>query len=152
VSGPSLRLTRLLRAPPARVFAAWTDPALLAQWFGPHQTHVEAAEVGLHVGGGFRVVIVEDADVRAGQGSRHAACGTFREITPPSRLVLDWWWEAAPERVSRVTVTLRAVPDGTELTLQHDRFADEATASRHVRGWTESLDRLVALAHEGAMP
>jgi uncharacterized protein YndB with AHSA1/START domain len=152
VTVPPLRLSRVLRAPPARVFAAWTEPSMLAQWFGPHQTHVEHAEVGLHIGGGFRVVIVEDADVRAGKGAQHGACGTWREIAPPERLVFDWWWEAAPERVSRVTVTLRAVSEGTELTLLHDRFADQATATRHVRGWTESLDRLVALAQEGGSP
>ena len=44
----------------------------------------------------------------------------------------------------RVTIRLRPVAEGTELTLVHDRFADEATATRHRRGWTESLERLGA--------
>jgi len=142
---PSITLVRRLKAPPARVFEAWTDPKLLGQWFGPHRTHVDQAEADVRVGGGFRIVIVEDADVRAGRGARHEACGTYRAIEPPCRLVFDWWWASTAERVSLVTVTLRPVPEGTELTLLHERFADEATATRHIRGWTESLERLDAL-------
>ena len=53
-------------------------------------------------------------------------------------------WASAPERESRVSVSFRAVPEGTELTLVHDRFADAGTATRHRRGRTESLERLSA--------
>ena len=60
------------------------------------------------------------------------------------RLVFSWAWEATAELVSRVTVTFRPVPEGTEVTLVHDRFANEATATRHRRGWTESFERLAA--------
>lgn len=142
-TGPtSLTLVRTLRAPPARVFAAWTDAHFLAQWFGPHRTHVEAASCDPRPGGRLRIVIVEDADVRAGAGTRHEANGIFRIVEPPARLVFDWFWGAAPDRVSRVSVTFRAVAGGTELTLIHDRFADADTAARHRRGWTESLERL----------
>lgn len=142
---PSITLVRRIKAPPQRVFAAWTDPRMLAQWFGPHRTHVVHAQADLCIGGGFRIVIVEDADVRAGRGARHEACGTWRAIEAPHRLVFDWWWAAAAERVSQVSVSLRPIPEGTELTLLHERFADEATATRHVRGWTESLERLAGL-------
>ena len=142
---PCITLVRRIKAPPERVFAAWTDPRLLAKWFGPHRTHVAHAQAELRIGGGFRIVIVEDADVRAGRGARHEACGTWRAIEAPHRLVFDWWWAATAERVSQVTVSLRPIPEGTELTLLHERFADEASATRHVRGWTESLERLASL-------
>jgi hypothetical protein len=56
--------------------------------------------------------------------------------------VFSWAWHTTPERESRVSVTFRPVPDGTELTLVHDRFANVETATRHRRGWTESLERL----------
>jgi uncharacterized protein YndB with AHSA1/START domain len=142
---PSLTLVRRLKAPPEKVFAAWTDPKMMALWFGPHGTHVDQATADVRVGGGFRVVIVEDRDVRAGAGARHQACGTYTAIEPPRLLGFDWWWQSTPERVSHVTVTLRPVPEGTELTLLHEKFADEATATRHVRGWTESLERLATM-------
>lgn len=142
VEGPSLTLERTLRAPPARVWAAWTQPEMMALWFGPHHTRVETAEADLRVGGRFRVVLRENT------GARHEVDGGYEAIEPERRLVFSWAWAGTPERLSRVTVTLQAVPGGTLLTLMHDRFADEATATRHTRGWTESLERLVA--HYGA--
>lgn len=137
--GPSLTLVRRLRAPPATVWQAWTEPARLMLWFGPHHTRAESAEVDLRVGGGFRVVL------REANGARHEAVGGYSAIAPGERLVFSWHWAGAPERVSRVTVLFRAVAEGTEVTLTHDRFADAETAKRHTRGWTESLERLAAL-------
>lgn len=136
--GPSLTLERVFRAPPGRLWAAWTDPATMALWFGPHHTRVEHAAADLRIGGRFRVVLRENT------GERHEVAGEYQAIEPERRLVFSWAWAGSPERVSRVTVTLRAVPGGTALTLVHDRFADAATATRHTRGWTESLERLAA--------
>lgn len=140
----SLTLVRRLKAPPARVWQAWTDPVLMLRWFGPHHTEALHAEVDLRPGGAFRVELREDT------GERHEATGRYAEITPPERLVFSWNWVSLPERVSRVTVLLRPVPEGTELTLTHDRFPDPATATRHTRGWTESMERLLALMGEAA--
>jgi uncharacterized protein YndB with AHSA1/START domain len=137
--GPSLTLVRTLRAPPARVWEAWTQPEQMMRWFGPHHTQVETADVDLREGGGFRVALRED------NGARHEAIGGYTTIEPERRLVFRWNWAGAPERVSRVTVAFRAVAEGTEVTLTHDRFADAETAKRHTRGWTESLERLVGL-------
>lgn len=135
---PSLTMVRRLRAEPGRVFAAWTSADTLATWFGPHHTRVEEAEVDARPGGRFRVVLRED------NGARHEVGGTYVEVLPGEGLVFTWAWQSTPERESRVTVRLRPIAEGTELTLTHDRFADEATATRHRRGWTESLERLEA--------
>jgi uncharacterized protein YndB with AHSA1/START domain len=142
VDTPVLTLERTLRAPPGRVWSAWTQPAMMALWFGPHHTRVEAAEADLSIGGRFRVVLRENT------GERHEVGGAYEVIEPERRLVFSWAWAGTPERVSRVTVTLEAVPGGTRLVLVHDRFADAETATRHTRGWTESLERLVG--HYGA--
>jgi uncharacterized protein YndB with AHSA1/START domain len=141
---PSLTLVRRIKAPPAAVYAAWTRPELLARWFGPHHTRVESAEAEARVGGRFRTVLVEH-----GTGERHEVSGTYAEVEPERRLVFSWAWASTPERESRVTVTLRPVPEGTELTLVHDRFADAEAAARHRRGWTESLERLAAARLDG---
>jgi uncharacterized protein YndB with AHSA1/START domain len=135
---PSLTLVRRIRAAPQAVFEAWTRPEILARWWGPHHTMVLEAEIDARIGGAFRVVLVEDT------GARHEVSGTYAEVSPPDRLVFSWAWSNAPERVSRVTVAFRPIAEGTEVTLTHDRFADEGTATRHRRGWTESLDRLTA--------
>jgi uncharacterized protein YndB with AHSA1/START domain len=138
VTVPSLTLVRRIKAPPATVFEAWTRPEILALWWGPHHTMVQEAEIDAREGGAFRVVLVEDT------GARHEVSGIYAEVSPPDRLVFSWAWTSAPERVSRVTVAFRPIAEGTEVTLTHDRFADEGTATRHRRGWTESLDRLTA--------
>lgn len=136
---PALTLVRRLRAAPQRVFEALSSAEGLAGWFGPHHTRVEAAEVDARPGGRFRVVLRED------NGARHEVGGRYTEVTPGEGLAFTWAWQNAPERESRVTIRLRAVAEGTELTLTHDRFADVDTAGRHRRGWTESLERLGAL-------
>ncbi|CAH0249161.1 SRPBCC domain-containing protein [Roseomonas sp. CECT 9278] len=135
---PGLTLVRRIKAAPAKVFDAWTQPEVLALWWGPHHTRVSEAEIDARTGGRFRIVLVEDA------GPSHEVSGTYAEVVPEQRLAFSWAWTNAPERVSRVTVAFRPIPEGTEVTVTHDRFADEGTATRHRRGWTESLDRLTA--------
>lgn len=136
---PSLTMVRRIRATPARVFAAWTQAEVMAQWFGPHHTSVEQAEVDARIGGHFRIVMVENT------GERHEVGGRYLEMEPERLLVFTWAWASMPERESRVTVRFRAMEAETEITLTHDRFADAATATRHRRGWTESFQRLEAL-------
>ena len=139
---PSLTLVKWMKAPPTRVWEAWTKPDVMMMWFGPHHTKAEEAEADLRLGGRFRVAIRENT------GERHEVQGQYTEIEPVTRLVFDWNWVSTPERVSRVTVVLRPIAEGTEVTLTHDRFADAETATRHRRGWTESLERLVAMFGE----
>lgn len=136
---PSLTLVKRIKAPPAKVFAAWTQAEMIARWFGPHHTRVEQAEIEPREGGRFLIRLIED------NGDRHAVTGIYTTFEPVTRLVFTWAWVSMPERESRVTVMLRPLPDGTEVTLTHDRFADPETATRHRRGWTESLERLEAL-------
>jgi uncharacterized protein YndB with AHSA1/START domain len=133
---PSLTLVRRIKAPPARVFEAWTRPEMLAQWFGPHHTRVEHAEIDARIGGAFRIRLIEE------NGDRHEVGGRYMALEPGREIVFTWAWASTPERESRVTVRFRAVQDDTEITLTHDRFADADTATRHRRGWTESMQRL----------
>src|SRR5213078_5405635 len=72
----SLEIKRLIKAPRDRVYAAWTDPAQLKQWFGAEngQTHDFIAEV--RVGGKFRW------DLTSSEGERMAVGGEYRELRP----------------------------------------------------------------------
>jgi uncharacterized protein YndB with AHSA1/START domain len=133
---PSLTLVRRIKAPPARVFDAWIRPEMLAQWFGPHHTRVEHAEIDARTGGAFRIRLIEE------NGDRHEVGGRYTALEPGREIVFTWAWASTPERESRVTVRFRAIQDDTEITLTHDRFADADTATRHRRGWTESMQRL----------
>jgi len=135
---PSLTLKRRLRAPPAKVFAAWTDPQELAVWFGPSHTIAGSvrAELDVRVGGRFTVSFMTD------DGERHQVGGTYREVVPDSRLVFSWAWHTTPERESLVTITLAAEAGGTLLTLHHEQFFDEKARDGHERGWTGTLEKL----------
>jgi len=135
---PSLTLTRRLRAAPAKVFAAWTDPEKIVRWFGPEQTIVDSvsADMDVRVGGHFRI------SFRTDDGEYHEVGGRYIEVVPDRRLVFSWAWHSTPERRSQVTVVLRDEGDVTLLTLTHDKFFDEAARDGHRRGWTGTLDKL----------
>jgi uncharacterized protein YndB with AHSA1/START domain len=65
---------------------------------------------------------------------------------------LSWRWKGGLEDPgeSRIEITLRAVPEGTELTLTHSRLHGEETRHSHEEGWTGSLDKLEAHFAGGA--
>ena len=136
---PSLTIKRRLNATPAEVFEAWTDPTLLMQWFGPENVVTQQVSVDARVGGGFRVVMLED------NGQRHEVSGTYYEVVANEKLVFSWSWITTPERVSQVTVTFKPDGAGTILTLLHEQLFDEQAVKGHTHGWTGSLVKLEAL-------
>lgn len=138
--GASLRVSQRVAAPRQRVFDAWTTPARLQAWCAPQGMDVPLAEVDLRVGGTFRI------RMRAPDGAVHTATGTYREITPPERLVFTWRWEEQPEHGGNtdtvVTIELHEVDGATEVVLSHAGFPEEAQAVEHTKGWTSILERL----------
>ncbi|MET0925671.1 MAG: SRPBCC domain-containing protein [Xanthobacteraceae bacterium] len=133
---PSLTLKRRLNAPPAKVYAAWTEPAKIARWFGPQGAEVLRAEADVRVGGRYRVIF------RVPDGQQHDVSGVYREVVPNQKLVFTWAWISTPERESLVTVALKRDGDGTLLTLTHEQFFDEPARDRHRSGWSGALDNL----------
>lgn len=138
VSKPSVTLQRRINAAPAKVYAAWTKPDMIVQWFGPNDAKRESvkAETDVRTGGHFTISFVH------GNGELSRVSGAYQEVVPDEKLVFSWAWYTTPDRVSQVTVTTRADGDGTLLTLKHEQFFDQATCDRHARGWTELLEKL----------
>ena len=137
---PSLTLKRRIKAPPAKIYAAWTDPALILRWFGPDSGEVLEAETDIRIGGRYHIAF------RTGNGERHDVGGVYREIVPGEKLVFSWAWRSTPERESLVTVTFKPDGDGTILTLLHERFFDETARDNHRTGWTGAIDKLERVA------
>lgn len=133
---PSLTLKRRIDAPPAKIYAAWTEPARIMQWFGPTGAEMLHAETDVHVGGGFRMAF------RTPDGETHDVSGLYREVEPGRKLVFTWAWITMPDRESLVTVALKPDGGGCLLTLTHEQFADEAARDGHKSGWTGALDKL----------
>lgn len=133
---PSLTIKRRLKAAPAKVFAAWTQPEKIKRWFGPTGTECTHAEFDLRVGGKFTIVATRPG------GETHQVLGVIREIVPDARLVYTWAWAGTPERESLVTVEFKSEGDGTLLMLTHAQFFDEEARERHRHGWIGALDKL----------
>ena len=138
VARPSLTLKRRLNAPPAKVYAAWTDPEKIARWFGPAQVVAGSVRAGIdaRVGGRYRV------SFKMQDGEHHEVAGVYREMVPNQRLTFSWAWHSTPERESQVTVSLKPDGDGTLLTLHHEQMFDEAARDGHESGWIGTLDKL----------
>jgi uncharacterized protein YndB with AHSA1/START domain len=134
---PSLTIKRRLNAPPAKVYAAWTEPEIMARWLGPNGTKVARAEGDVRVGGRFHTQLLME------NGDEHNVSGVYREVVRNEKLVFTWAWRSTPERESLVTVTFKPDGGGTLLTLKHEQFFDEAARDGHHGGWSEALDKLV---------
>ena len=143
----SVRLTKLLPAPPERVFEAWIKPELMTLWWGPQGFTGLKAEADPRPGGAFLIEIGND------EGEVHKMAGIFTELSPPELLCMEVrhrTFEGADRRPegyipTTVRVELRAQADGTELTLIHSGFLDAAQVSRFQGGWGGSLDKLAAV-------
>ncbi|WP_373046881.1 SRPBCC domain-containing protein [Vulgatibacter sp.] len=130
-----LEMRRVLPAAPEVVFAAWTMPERMQQWFAPGAMSA-AVEVDLRVGGSYRI------EMRDPDGSVHATHGTWREIVPNRRLVFTWGWEGPDRHESLVTVELFDRGGSTELLLRHERLASAESRSQHEQGWLGCLEKL----------
>src|SRR5207248_5627548 len=110
----------------------------IAFWWGPDEGPVLLAETDPRAGGQFRVRF------RMLDGSEHESTGEYLEIVKPERLSMSWRWKGGAEDSgdSRVEIKLRAVAEGTELTLTHSRLHDEATRRSHEEGWAGALRKL----------
>jgi uncharacterized protein YndB with AHSA1/START domain len=133
---PSLTLKRRFKVAPSLVYAAWTEPRHLLQWFGPEGAEVVTAETDVRVGGRYHVVFTTP------DGEEHDVSGAYDEVVPGEKLSFSWMWRTLPDRASHVTLTFKQDGDGTIFTLLHERFFDEAARDRHIWGWTGSLDAL----------
>jgi uncharacterized protein YndB with AHSA1/START domain len=136
----SLSLVRTIKAPPEKVFAAWTDPKTLKKWMSPtKEMEVAVAETDLRVGGRYRILMREP------DGKEHGVVGVYKEIVNPKKLAFTWGWENSTEMNTLVTVELRKKGAGTELTLTHSKFADDKTRDMHSQGWMGCIGRLEVL-------
>jgi uncharacterized protein YndB with AHSA1/START domain len=124
-------------APPATVFSYFTDSSKIIRWVGSKAT-LEPRPGGLYL-----VDVLDD----------HISRGTYREVTPVSRLVFSWGWEGddeIPPGSSMVEIDLVPHGGGTLVKLTHRDLPESAIAS-HGEGWRHYLDRL-ALVVAGRDP
>jgi uncharacterized protein YndB with AHSA1/START domain len=98
--------TREFEAPAERVFAAHTDPELVAQWIGPAGTTLHMREFDARSGGAWSYV------VRSARGDEWAFHGSFHEVTAPTRLVQTFEFEGAPGHPNLDVILFEDLPGG----------------------------------------
>jgi uncharacterized protein YndB with AHSA1/START domain len=139
---PSLTLKRRFKAPPAKVFAAWTDPEKVKRWMGPGEMKAVVAETDARVGGRYRYVM------RSPAGQELEVGGIYREVVANEKLVFTWAWKVAPPdepHESLVTVLFKPDDGGTLLTVTHERLFDDQSRAGHEQGWIGAFDKLEKL-------
>ncbi|GMV79292.1 MAG: ATPase [Planctomycetota bacterium] len=143
-----LVLERIVDVPPELVWAAWTKPEHLKEWFTPRPWTVSEVELDVRPGGIFRTVMCSP------EGKEFPNVGIYLEVVPNKRLVftdaLLPGYRPAPNPFMTAIVTLEAHGKGTRYvaTALH---RDEAAREQHEKmgfhdGWGKALDQLVALA------
>ena len=147
MTGKSFTIIRLLDAPPALVFRAWTDPDHLGWFFSGHG-EPEAPRVDLRVGGAWRQsMIISDED-------HYVTGGVYREIVAGERLVFIWGadggWPELDDDAPVVTVALAEIDGQTEMTVTvslpahlSEEQVGEQLATGMYAGWNQTIDRLV---------
>jgi uncharacterized protein YndB with AHSA1/START domain len=133
-SGETLVVRRFIPVPRERVFAAWLDPASLAQWMRPTGITEAKVEADPRVGGRFRIVMVQGEE-------RFEHTGEYLIIEPPARLAFTWISQATDHRRTEVTIEFLERSGGTELVLTHRRLPS-AQVESHRSGWTDILRNL----------
>ena len=132
-----LKLVRQIAASPEQVFDAISTAEGIAHWFGPDAGPVLISEMTPRVGGRFRVRF------RMLDQSEHECSGKILELTRPTHLLMTWEWAGREaDGDSEVQFTLRAIPQGTELTFTHTRLPSDEAVRSHEQGWNGALDKL----------
>ena len=108
-SDREIRTERVFDAPRDRVWAVYTDPALIPEWWGPRNVTTVVDKMDMRVGGDWRFVMQTD-------GGESGFRGTYREITPPERVVQTFEWEGLPGHVLIETAEFEDLGDRTKVT------------------------------------
>jgi uncharacterized protein YndB with AHSA1/START domain len=105
-----IHIERIFDAPRDEVFAVYTDPELIPEWWGPRSTTVVVEQMDVRTGGDYRF------HVRDSDGNDTYFRGTYREVTPPERIVQTFEWGGMPGYISVETATFEDLGDRTKVT------------------------------------
>jgi uncharacterized protein YndB with AHSA1/START domain len=137
----AVRLHRVLRAPPERVYRAFLDPDAMCKWLPPHGYTGKVHHMDARVGGSHRMSFTNFST-----GNSHAFGGRYVELTPHERIrYTDQFDDPAMPDEMQVTISLAAVACGTELTITQEGIPPAIPLEFCYLGWQESLSLLAHL-------
>jgi uncharacterized protein YndB with AHSA1/START domain len=137
----TIRLHRVLRAPPERVYRAFLDADALAKWLPPNGFTAKVHHMDARVGGSFRMSFTNFS-----AGHSHAFGGEYLELTPHTRIrYTDKFDDPNLPGVITVTVEFKPVLCGTELNVVQEGIPEVIPPEMCYLGWQESLVTLAML-------
>jgi uncharacterized protein YndB with AHSA1/START domain len=137
----TIKLHRVLKAPPERVYKAFLDPGAMCKWFPPDGFTCTVHELEAKVGGKYRASFTNFSS-----GKSHSFGGTYQELKPGAKLVYsDRFDDPNLPGEMTVTVGLKKVSVGTEVNIRQEGIPDAIPAEACTLGWQESLTLLTQL-------
>lgn len=137
----TIRLHRVLRATPERVYRAFLDPDAMTKWIPPHGFTGRVHHVDARVGGSYRMSFTNFST-----GKSHAFGGEYLELAPTERIrYSDRFDDPNLPGEMQTTVALRRVSCGTELHITQEGIPDAIPPEACYLGWQESLALLAQL-------
>ena len=144
--GNTVRLHRVLKAPPDRVYRAFVDRQALAKWSPPDGFTCTVNELDAKVGGTFRMAFTNFATRHS-----HAFGGTYLELRPGEKLrYTDRFDDPNLPGEIVVTVVLKEVLCGTEIDITQENIPDVIPVEMCYLGWQDSMRQLAALVETAA--
>ena len=141
MSDRTVRLHRVLRAPPQRVYRAFLEAGALAKWLPPHGFTCTVHHLEARVGGTFRMSFHNFSG-----GGGHSFGGEYLELVPDQRLrYTDRFDDPNLPGTLEVTVSLQPVSCGTELSVTQSGIPEVIPLEMCYLGWQESLLQLATL-------
>jgi uncharacterized protein YndB with AHSA1/START domain len=137
----TVRLHRVLRAKPERVYKAFLDPDAMAKWLPPYGYTCKVHQLEAKVGGTYRMSFTN-----FGTGNGHSFGGEYLELVPGERIrYTDKFDDPNLPGEMITTVSLKAVSCGTELNVVQEGIPAAIPAEMCYLGWQESLMQLATL-------
>jgi uncharacterized protein YndB with AHSA1/START domain len=137
----TIRLHRVLRATPERVYRAFLDPDAMVKWLPPHGFTAKVHHIEPKVGGSVRMSFTNFSS-----GKSHSFGGKYLELVPGERLrYTDRFDDPNLPGEMQTTVTLKQVSVGTEIGIVQEGVPDVIPAEACYLGWQESLALLAQL-------
>src|SRR5919201_1402618 len=137
----TVRLHRVLRATPEKVYRAFLDANALAKWLPPNGFTCRVDEMNPKVGGRFKMSFTNFTT-----GRSHSFGGTYVDLTPPERIrYTEKFDDPNLPGEMQTTITLKKVLSGTEVTIVQEGIPAAIPADMCYLGWQESLVSLAKL-------
>lgn len=137
----TVRLHRVLRAKPEKIYRAYLNPDAVARWLPPNGFTCKVDHLDAKVGGTFRMAFTNFST-----GNGHSFGGTYLELVPNQRIrYSDKFDDANLPGEMQTVVELREVACGTEMSVVQEGIPESIPPEFCYLGWQESLDHLARL-------